>query len=424
MHRVIVLGVLALLCLSTPRTGWCSTNGTNNNRQSLYQIRVVTFSPHQSIFAWYGHSALELINTATGQAHMFNFGGFYFDTKHLAEFIAGKFVFWSFVLPSERALIPYKAEDRHIVFQTLNLTDRQLHEIRRSLLNYLKPENRYYIYDHFQDNCSTKIRDIIDDAMGGALKQQTQQRDDLTFRDYVHRMMAKEPVLDFGLMFLLNDSVDKPITRWDSMFLPDRLMAVIQQSTNPAISAASEQPLVEKRIDSNIGAGIPYYAMDAEPVHTETREFVWGFFLLALVVVSAIFYYKKTRLLHHLYPGLISLFGLVFGICGTILFFMMCFTEHMDTYWNENILLLNPITLLLFPLGLAKLLGKAQSVFSWVSLMVGAAALSALFLKLFPIFDQANGQQLRVLLPALVIIGIVGLLDLRNWNPLMKDSKR
>lgn len=420
MRVRIYLG-LVIFFLALPIQLYSETGAVNGKSPSKvpsekdpFQIRLVTFSPHQSIFAWYGHSAIEVVNTNTGNAHLFNFGGFSFDYQHLAEFIFGRFEFWNFVLPTSRALVPYRLENRHIVFQELNLTAEQKKYIRQRLVQYLKPQNRYYIYDHFIDNCSTKIRDVIDDALAGKLKSQTMQIDDLTFRQYIHRMMVDEPLLDFGLNFILNDSVDKPITRWDSMFLPDRLMMVVQSSQTPNLSGEMQSPLVKKRIDHDEGAGVPFYTETVEPVNTVLREILWGVFLLVIMIVSAIFYIKKVNRIEKIYPTLISLFGLIFGMCGSILFFMMCFTEHKDTYWNENILLLNPITFLLFPLGIAHVFGGLKVTFCRVSALCGFFALLALLLKIVPMFDQSNAQQLRVLLPALLTIGLVGVLGLRK----------
>ncbi len=413
-YPIFVVLFLFVLAPVYPENLQASTNNrsdTINLQHDPYEIRLVTFAPHNSIFAWFGHSALEVRNTASGKAHMFNFGGFYFDLEHLIQFTFGKFVFWSFASESSQALAPYEREHRHMVFQTLNLTTSQKTEIRRQLLNYLKQENRFYIYDHFLDNCSTKIRDVIDQAMAGELKKQTQQPVDLTFRDYVHRMMADVSILDFILNFILNDSVDQPITDWETTFLPDRLMAVIQQSTNPALG---NTPLVKTRTEKNVDQGNSFFAPKANLVNTVIKEIVFGFFLLAIIGLSAIFYIKNHRFFLRFYPALISVFGLIFGTLGLILFFMMCFTDHKDTFWNENILLLNPITLLLFFTGVVAIFGKFKKTFSWICVVTGFSAILAFGLKILPMFDQANWQQFRVLLPVLLVIGITGMVEIRQ----------
>lgn len=412
-NLTVFLFFLALVCVENLQASTTDPKALVVPPDDPYEIRLVTFSPHDSLFAWFGHSALEVRNNLTGKAHMFNFGGFFFDMEHLLQFTFGKFVFWSFASESSQALIPYRRENRHIVYQTLNLTPQQKTEVRRLLLYHLRQENRFYVYDHFLDNCSTKIRDVIDQAMSGQLKQQSMQPVKPTFRDFVHRMMAGVPHLDFTTNFILNDSVDQAITDWDTMFLPDRLMAVIQKAKNPALGNI---PLVAEKIEKNAGAGDFFFTTKANLVNTVVKEFVLGFFLLAIIGLSAIFYIKNHQLFSRLYPALVSVFSMIFGTLGLILFFMMCFTDHKDTYWNENILLLNPITFLLGIAGLAAVFGKLKKLFSWLSVVSGLTAFAAFGLKILPMFDQANGQQLRVLLPVLLVIGITGMVEIKNRN--------
>ncbi|MBU2511093.1 DUF4105 domain-containing protein [bacterium] len=427
MKKLILLSICLLFAVIDSNVLSALPKKTEDRKvitsQDTIEIRLITLSPHDDLFAWFGHSALEVHNTVTDQAFSFNFGGFYFDFEHLLQFSLGKFTFWTYALETERALTPYRREDRHIVFQSLNLTPVQKIKIRKALIEYLKPDKRYYQYDHFLDNCSTRIRDIIDEALDGALKDQTQQPADLTFREFVHRMTYNYPHIDFMVMFLMNDQIDKPITQWDSMFLPDRLMAVIQSSHTPFINNNGNAPLVAIKKEENRGKGIPYYYPKATAADTVTRELIWGTILLVLFGFNAIFYLKRKKVFLRLYPAIVSGFGLIFGLLGTTLFFMMCFTEHKDTYWNENILLINPITLFLLPVGIIRVFNRAKPAFAWLSVSAGLIAFSGLILKLLPAFDQVNGQQLRILLPTLMVIAITGILDLSINNHLSFVNK-
>jgi Domain of unknown function (DUF4105) len=410
-YFLIPLSIIFMITAVSPAT---QASKKSVNGGEPIEINLYTFSPYQSLFAWYGHSAIEIKNTETGEAYMFNYGGFFFDLPHFIEYLKGRFEFWSFVLESNEALIPYENQNRHIVVQTLNLTSQQKTMIQKLLVNSLQPGNRYYNYNHFLDNCSTRIRDIIDEALGGDLKKQSLQASNLTFRDYMHRMMAEVPVLDFAMLFIANDFVDQPISDWDTMFLPDRLMAVIERAKNPDIPVSNQNLLVIKRIDRNIGMGIPYFDAEAQVVNTMIREGITGILLMLLLVLTGLFYFRSRSASGRLYSLMVSVFGLVFGLCGTILFILMLFTQHQDTYWNENILLLNPATLLLFPLGLAAVFGRAAKWFHRAAVFNGLSALVAICVKLLPAFDQANGQHFRILIPSLLVIGFIGVVALKK----------
>ena len=49
----------------------------------------------------------------------------------------------------------------------------------------LRPENTKYRYDYYRDNCTTRVRDVIDRAVDGEIGRQLKSvRTDMTFRSY------------------------------------------------------------------------------------------------------------------------------------------------------------------------------------------------------------------------------------------------
>jgi len=53
--------------------------------------------------------------------------------------------------------------------QQLNLTNHEKWQLITKLETNYKPENRYYRYDFFHDNCATRIRDIIAKSVDGKI---------------------------------------------------------------------------------------------------------------------------------------------------------------------------------------------------------------------------------------------------------------
>ncbi|MBT4266944.1 MAG: hypothetical protein HOD85_22305, partial [Deltaproteobacteria bacterium] len=104
-----------------------------------------------------------------------------------------------------------------------------------------------------------------------------------------------------------------------------------------------------------------------------------------------------------------------------VLFFMAVIADHTDVFWNENFFLLNPLTFTLLPLGLLKIFGKAGRLFAVVSLLCGTLGVVGVVLKVLPAFDQGNGQQIRILLPMLIIMGITGFFELKKQSPKVSD---
>jgi predicted MFS family arabinose efflux permease len=72
------------------------------------------------------------------------------------------------------------------------------------------------------------------------------------------------------------------------------------------------------------------------------------------------------------------------------------------TYRNENLLLSNPLTFALLPVGIAMICGSSRAA-SWarvISYTLLASSLLLVVLKLLPSFDQDVSLPMSVLLPA------------------------
>jgi len=384
---------------------------------SLFEISLITIAPTDHLFEWFGHTVLSVKNRRTGNARAYSFGGFSFGVDDFLMFTMGNFKFWSYSSDTVKLLERYRRKGRHIVVQQLRLTSLQTDRIMRQLTLAMKPENRFYEYDHFRDNCATRLRNIVDRALEGAIRRQSSESAGMTIRDTVQRMTAHLPALNFLLQFLLSSGTDQPINHWETMFLPDRLMAVFQNTNNPETGS----PLVAKRSEVVPGTESPFFRKETSVPQTKGRD--WGFGLTAglMLMVSAWFYLRPhggenrfRGLQERAYPALVALFGAVFGLLGVVLFFMAVIASHKDVYWNENFFLLNPLTFVLLPLGLMRLFGRATRAFSMVSILCAVGAVIGFGLQLLPAFSQDNGQQIRVLLPALFIIGVTGYLETRR----------
>lgn len=392
-----------------------------------FEISLLTFSPSDNLFEWFGHTVLAVENRRTGKSTAYSFGGFSFHADDFLKFTMGKFIFWSYAEDTGRLLRYYRKKGRHIVIQKLDLSPRQTVRIRMRLLQSLQPQNRLYVYDHFNENCATRLRDIVDEALGGAIKKQSTADTGWTIRDYIQRMTAHQPALNFLLQFILSDGVDRPVTHWESMFLPDQLMRVFQNSTNPEPGNS----LIRERLELIPQNRSPFFNEKIEIPQTSLREWIVGLGAGLIIAFLAVLYLKAVpplspvkngpsginssdKLSAKIYPAVTAIMGGFFGLLGTILFFMAVIADHKDVYWNENFFLLNPLTITLLPLGLLRIFGRARRLFAGVSFFCGVTACTGIVLKLLPAFDQGNAQQIRVLLPMLLIIGLTGFFELQR----------
>ena len=194
-------------------------------------VLLYTFAVGPVIFEKFGHSALCLDYHGEYPTVCFNYG--------VTDFGAGAKLVWGFAREQQKFWVEpvplrvlerfYTHEDRSIWKQNLPLTEPQVRAIEDRLWGDLDESRRYYIYDHFYDNCTTRLRDIIDQATGGALKRDSGSVYPVTFRDLGRRGMSEFPPLLVFSDFLVGRDLDHNPDLWEAMFLPDILREEVER---------------------------------------------------------------------------------------------------------------------------------------------------------------------------------------------------
>jgi hypothetical protein len=122
----------------------------------------------------------------------------------------------------------YEREDRDIWLQPLPIAGEQARAIEAKLWSDIQEEHRYYNYDHFFDNCTTRLRDLIDQATGGALHAGNDAPYPLTFREIGRRGLAGMPLLVLASDLVAGRQIDDHPTVWQAMFHPDVLRKQVE----------------------------------------------------------------------------------------------------------------------------------------------------------------------------------------------------
>jgi hypothetical protein len=118
-------------------------------------------------------------------------------------------------------------EDRTVWRQRLPLTDGQARAVADKLCTDTEPANKYYIYHHFNDNCTTRLRDLVDKTFDGKLKEGSDKPFPETFREFGRSGLAEyEPLIAFS-DFITGRHLDRHPTEWQAMFHPNVLRQVI-----------------------------------------------------------------------------------------------------------------------------------------------------------------------------------------------------
>ncbi|MEM9491572.1 MAG: DUF4105 domain-containing protein, partial [Myxococcota bacterium] len=186
-------------------------------------IVLYTMGNGNVIFEKWGHAALCIEYPRSPRySRCYNYGttDFRNPSKVVWEFLRGGGTFWVSVTTPDRMIRRYMAFDRTLWRQVLPLSPEQAQRAADMLRTDALPENRYYTYNHFFNNCSTRVRDIIDQASDGLLSRDAEQPVGPTFRDYARRGFAEMTWALVGTDYMLGRQADVQPNLWELMFLP------------------------------------------------------------------------------------------------------------------------------------------------------------------------------------------------------------
>ena len=414
----ILKGWFILWCLycSTLSAQSNSTEGKNSqDRGEFLQIKLVTIDPGDDLEMWWGHTAIIVEDLRFNTSLFYNYGIFSFEQENFVRnFAMGRLLFWVGVWNTSMALDYYKSQNRTIYIQTLDLSPERRVKMARFLANNVLPENREYLYDHYYDNCATRVRDLIDKMVDGQFARFCNHPSRMTLRQHTRCFTHHHFLMDMLLMFLMNDTIDKPITQWQDMFLPAELKKNIQVFSFEDSSGAKRKLVTDEILffEAPQKPAIPEFAPQHWPV-----TLALGGILAMLGLYLAFLYHNQNKGGKYLFGIYQFLLGFVFGIPGLALFFMSNFTNHTVTYHNENLYLANPLTLLLLYSGIKTLRSKNnnQSFTFYLCSVLAFLAVLSLLLKIFPAFDQDNWDSISLLLPVWLSLAL-------SWYRIVKKS--
>ena len=386
----LLVGVIALALVGRPLPA--QQPGAN------LRISVVTMGPGAEVWERFGHNAIMVENSLTGEARWYNYGMFDFGAADFwPRFMKGDMRYWMQGGDVRSELGEYIRRNRTVWVQELNLDPAQRLELERFLEWNALPENKYYHYDYYYDNCSTRVRDALDRVIGGAIEAQTRDIPaGTTFRAETRRLTESSLPVYTGIELGLGRPTDRPISQYEEMFLPMALHEHLRQVTLTSDDGV-RRPLVK--------AERTLFASTAPPPPALPPAW-WPWFLLAGIVVGGALA-AMGRVLDTSAPartGFLLLGGawtLFAGLGGLVLAALWGLTDHTATYANENLLQLSPLALLL-AFSLPRVAWRARKphpLAARLALVIALLSLAGLGMKLLPGSSQVNWEILAFAVP-------------------------
>jgi hypothetical protein len=362
------------------------------------RVSLVTMGPGAPVWEQFGHNAIMIEDGRTGEARWYNYGMFDFTaTDFWPRFLRGDMRYWMASADANWSLRNYIRANRSVWVQELDLTVDERAAMRDFLLWNEQPENRFYGYDYFRDNCSTRIRDALDRILGGGLRAATESLPAATtWRDDVRRLTAAGAWIYTGTELTMARPTDAPISRWAGMWLPSAVRQEVRQLWRTGTDSV-ERPLVKSETTL-------YLSTAPEPLAAPPSRWPW-YLLIGVLSGGTMAWLGRrsgaSRAARIGFGVLGSAWSFVAGLGGVVLAGLWLFTNHTAAHANENLLQCSPFSfamLVALPLALGTPT-RAHPRTARLALALAVLSAAGLLLKLLPGPSQMNWEIIALALP-------------------------
>jgi len=358
---------------------------------------LLTCGAGTETYSIYGHSALRIFIPDKHIDTVYNWGVFDFDTPNFVwKFAKGRLDYMVIGESLKGFLGSYFFEQRYVYSQRINIDASEVRILIGLINENMKPENARYRYDFFYDDCTTRIRDLLEKSIGEKLKYAPEEKDKIpTFRDMVGKYQNPYPWYKFGVDLIMGSTADKKASSRDRMFLPIDLKEELSKTVvhrsgkmvpllqNPVVLVDFESPVVKKMF------------VVSPPV----------VFTLIIILVLILAANTKSRKIIRVMDIIIYS---VFSALSVLMIFFNFFTDHQQMRLNLNIIWLNPIIIVCLIL---LILNKAGTIWFRIVFYISAG-----FLVLHFILPQEFNISFFLLAIILLIRSSVRCEF--SWNPL------
>jgi hypothetical protein len=328
-------------------------------------IELVTMGIGSLIWERHGHIVLCVRYHDPRQDVCFNYGiGSFSRPAQMAwGFLRGENSFWASEQTIDALIQLYPGRNRTVWAQPIPLDPAQKQKVIAALYRDTAPlphrrdlrpsgSNLFYAYDHFWDNCTTRVRDLLDDASGGALRSLSADATD----GRTYRELARDGFYGMRGALLITDIAmgrltDRAPSYWERMFLPQFLREGVEKKwgIKPVIlyqrRPELERPALagqDTRTDSD-GNGLADVEEDTARASGRGLLFLFLLILSAPAIVGRCCgRLERTTLALTLIPQ---------SLLASALWLVAILSPVPYLRWNESLLVLLPLDLLLLFLG-------------------------------------------------------------------------
>lgn len=292
------------------------------------KISVLTCGAGDEVYSTFGHTAIWVYDPQNSIDEVYNYGIFDFRTKNFyLKFLSGKLDYYVLHTTFANFMWEYRADNRWVKEQELLVSDEIKLQIYDALKKGERPENRYYRYDFFRNNCSTKIIDLILASSNNQAALDTLNKPSgKTFREGLKPHIENRSWLYFGIYLLLGPFSDQDMSRLQSCYIPEDLMHQLEAS-----GLATSPQLVFEGIDRQ------------NEVNRLNVPSIIFWLLLFLLVAEALWFKTSQGISDRIDVVLFSISALL----GVLFVVLWIGSDHVSLQVNLNLIWANPFNFIL-----------------------------------------------------------------------------
>ena len=298
----------------------------------VLDVDLLTIGQGDQVWEKFGHNSVVVTDRRAGTSVAWNWGVFDFNQPNfVGRFLSGDTRYRMDGYPTEASIDFYTSLNRTVWIQRLALNAHYKRKLRDLILENARPEHREYRYEYFLDNCSTRIRNLLNEATGGGLAGWTRYHfGGDSYLSHTQRLVADNPFTEVGITIALGRRADSTLTMWDEMFVPMKL----------------QQRVRELEVEDGRGGIRPLVASE-RTLFTATRPaelvrppriwpwclaiaLIFGGIVLALARATT----RGSRRAQLALAALGATWLALAGVVGLILILAATITRHV--YWQDN----------------------------------------------------------------------------------------
>jgi hypothetical protein len=193
-------------------------------------VDLYTVGAGNYIYAAHGHSALCVTGGAHPEGRCYDYGipAVEGDLNMVWKSLRGEPIFVVVGVDQKVLVAAFGAQERTIEKQRLPLSQPEAEALSEALEKDVR-EKTAYAYHPSTANCTTKIRDVMDRAMGGKLHEVAPAKVVPRYREILENGFRGQVLTLAAIALFSGTPIERPPGPWEHLFLPSRLRDAVEE---------------------------------------------------------------------------------------------------------------------------------------------------------------------------------------------------